>query len=165
MHVSQKTIRLMKQSAIILILQLLMALSVSAQGQQPKFSPEKFDADMEAFVTKEAGLTQQEAAKFFPLFREMHQKQRAVYGKMRNMGMQKPADENGCANAIKEADRLNLELRQIELSYHKKMLHVVSASKVFDAIKAESRFHRRMMRGWQYPPMGGFGSQHKGKRR
>jgi hypothetical protein len=153
----------MKKTMLILTF-MLLAMTITAQDF-PKFSPEKFDADMEAFVTKEAGLTQQEATKFFPLFREMHQKQRAVYGKMRNMGMQKPADEEGCAKAIKEADRLNLELRQIELTYHKKMLQVVSASKVFDAIKAESRFHRRMMRGWQHPPMGGLGPQQKGKRR
>lgn len=136
----------MKRLFIILLVSLL-TLSVSAQDQFQKFSPEKFDADLRAFITKEAGLTQQEADKFFPLLKEMQQKQRSVYGKMRNMGMQKPADEEGCARAIKEADRLNLELRQIELTYHKKMLQVVSASKVFDAIRAESRFHRRMMRG------------------
>ena len=163
------------RTTILSILCLLLAVNVSAQDWK-KFSPEKFDADMEAYVSKEAGLTQQEADKFFPLFREMHQKQRAVYGKMRHMGMQKPADEEGCAKAIKDADRMNVELRQIEQTYHKKMLQVVPASKVWDAIGAESRFHRRMMKGWQMhngwqkgfgnswqKPNGQFNGQQKGK--
>ena len=32
------------------------------QGAQQRFSPEKFDADMQAFITKEANLTPQEAS-------------------------------------------------------------------------------------------------------
>ena len=38
----------MKQTVLILILQLFMVVSMNAQGQQ-KFSAEKFDADMEKF--------------------------------------------------------------------------------------------------------------------
>ena len=160
----------MKQTAILLILQLLMLVSVSAQGPQ-KFSPEKFDADMEKFVTEQAKLTQQESEKFFPLFREMHQKQRAVYHKIRQATKQKPADDKACEATLKLCDKLNVELREIEQSYHQKMMKVISAKKVYDAILAENQFHRRMMRGWQAPPNGPqgwqnpFGGQHWGKRR
>ena len=165
----------MKQKAIILILQLLMVLSVSAQGQQPKFSPEKFDADLEKFVTEQAKLTQQEADKFFPLFREMHQKQRAVYHKIRQATKQQPADDKACEATLKECDKLNVELRQIEQTYHLKMMKAIPAKKAYDAIMAENQFHRRMMRGgWQGPGQQGsskgfrgwqnpFGQQ-KGKR-
>ena len=140
----------MKQTAIILILQLLMVASITAQGPQ-KFSPEKFDADMEKFVTEQAKLTQQEADKFFPLFREMHQKQRAVYHKIRQATKQEPGDDKACEATLKECDKLNIELRQIEQNYHLKMLKAIPAKKAYDAIQAESRFHRRMMRGWQVP--------------
>ena len=163
----------MKQTVIILILQLFMVVSVSAQGGQQKFSPEKFDADMEKFVTEQAKLTQQEADKFFPLFREMHQKQRAVYHKIRQATKQQPADDKACETTLKECDKLNIELRQIEQSYHQKMMKAVPAKKVYDAIMAENSFHRRMMRGgfqshngfngfngWQNP----FGQQ-RGRRR
>ena len=164
----------MKQTVIILILQLFMVVSVSAQGGQQKFSPEKFDADMEKFVTEQAKLTQQEADKFFPLFREMHQKQRAVYHKIRQATKQQPADDKACETTLKECDKLNIELRQIEQAYHQKMMKAVPAKKVYDAIMAENNFHRRMMRGgfqahngfngfqgWQNP----FGQQQRGKRR
>ena len=43
-------IQQMKQTAIILILQLLMTVRVMVQGHR-KLSPEKFDADMEQYWT------------------------------------------------------------------------------------------------------------------
>lgn len=144
----------MKQTVIILILQLFMVVSVSAQGGHQKFSPEKFDADMEKFVTEQAKLTQQEADKFFPLFREMHKKQRAVYHKIRQATRQQPADDKACETTLKECDKLNIELRQIEQSYHQKMMKAVPAKKVYDAIMAENNFHRRMMRGGFQAPNG-----------
>jgi Spy/CpxP family protein refolding chaperone len=149
----------MKQTVIILILQLFMVVSVSAQGGHQKFSPEKFDADMEKFVTEQAKLTQQEADKFFPLFREMHKKQRAVYHKIRQATKQQPADDKACETTLKECDKLNIELRQIEQSYHQKMMKAVPAKKVYDAIMAENNFHRRMMRGGFQAPNGFNGFQ------
>lgn len=138
----------MKQTAIIFVLQLLMVVTVSAQGPQ-KFSPEKFDADMEKFVAAQAKLTEQESELFFPLFREMHQKQRAIYHKIRQATKQKPADDKACEATLKECDKLNIELREIEQRYHQKMLKAIPAQKVYDAIIAENQFHRRSMRGWQ----------------
>ena len=138
------------KKGIIIIVCLMMAISLSAQ-EQKKFSPEKFDADMEEYIIRKANLDQQEVAKLFPIFKEMHKKQRSIYSRMRAIGNQKPADEAGCANAIKERDKCNLELKQLEQTYHQKMLQVISASKLYDVIKAETRFYRKMMKGWQAP--------------
>ena len=71
----------MKKLLISAVLMLMVVLSIKAEEQQ-KFSPEKFQAALEQHITNEAGLTPEEAAKFFPLYREMQQKQRAVYNKM-----------------------------------------------------------------------------------
>lgn len=153
---------------VITCLAVLMLLAVSAQEPKKKFSPEKFQADLEAFITKEAHFDQQEAAKFFPLMRELQAKQRAIYGRMRPTA--KPGDDAKCAESIREWDKANIELKQLDQQYHKKMMQVVSPSKVFDAIMAESRFHRQMMKGWQAPnghfPNGKFpGGRSKDKRR
>ena len=134
-----------------------MTLMVSAQDQQRKFSPEKFQADLEDFIAKEAHFDQQDAAKYFPLMRELQAKQRAIYARMHKTA--KPADDAGCAEAIREWDKANIELKQLDQQYHKKMLQVVTPTKLFDAIKAENRFHRKMMKGWQghngpFPPNG-----------
>lgn len=106
---------------------------------------------MEEYITREASLTTQEGELFFPLFREMHQKQRTIYGRIRSLSKDKPSDGQSCAEVIKECDKLNIELKEIEKKYHEKMLKVLPATKVYEAINAESRFHRRMMKGWQKP--------------
>ena len=59
----------MKKIVTISLL-LMMAVMVSAQDNK-RFSPEKFEADLRCFITKEASLTPQEADKLFPVFREM----------------------------------------------------------------------------------------------
>lgn len=136
----------MKRYAVFFLL-LMATLTIQAQ-EQPKFSPEKFEADLEAFITREAKLTEHEAAKFFPLNREMHQKQRAIYARIGKLYTGIGNDDKACAKAIRESDRLNVELRQVEQQYHEKMMRVIPASKLSAAIAAENRFHRQMMRGW-----------------
>ena len=127
----------------------LMMLFTLCEAQDKKFSPEKFEAELADYVTKEAKLTDEEVAKYFPLLREMHNKQRCIYNKKRNLGKEKPASEEGCAAAIRERDKLEIELKQLEQCYHKKMMQVISAAKLYDCINAENRFHRQKMKGWQ----------------
>lgn len=133
---------------LISCLALLMFLTVSAQEQQKKFSPEKFQAELEQFISKEACLTPQEATKFFPLYREMQKKQRCAYNQMKALAKIKPAEESECRKAIQKRDDLELELKSIQQTYHNKFLGILPASKVFDIIKAEDRFHRKTFRNW-----------------
>ncbi len=135
----------MKQ-IILITLFLFSLVSVRAEEKQ-KFSPEKFQADLEQFITTEADLSADEAAKFFPIYREMQGKQRAIYKQMKEMGKNKPADEKACRKAVEKRDELELEQRRIAQSYHVKFFDVLSASKVYEVIKAENRFHRRALRG------------------
>ena len=72
----------MKKLFSILLLAVI-AMSVQGQGQgrgqgrwqrppqgEQQFSPEKFEAQMQEFITKEAKLTPEDATKFFPLYKE-----------------------------------------------------------------------------------------------
>ncbi len=130
---------------LLVIIALGMAISMSAQKKQERFDPKKFRAELEGFITKEACLTPVESSTFFPLYDEMNRKQRGVFDKMRNLGKQKPATEEDCRNAIRERDKLELELKKIQQTYHGKFLGVLSAKKVFAVLQAEDRFHRRML--------------------
>ena len=121
--------------------------------QQQRFSPEKYQADLEQYITKEACLTPQEAAAFFPLFREMQKKQRALYNKMREDVRIKPTDEAACKKMIQKRDQVELELKSIQQTYHNKFLGVISPSKVFDVIKAEDNYHRGLLRNMGRGPM------------
>ena len=131
---------------------LFMAVAVVSFAQeQPRFSPEKFDAELQQFIVQEAHLTPQESAKFFPVYKEMQRKQRAIYDRMRQMGKVKPQDEAGCQKAIQEHDNIEVELKRIQQTYHNKFLDILPASKVYDVIKAEDHFHRRMLKRWSRP--------------
>lgn len=137
----------MKRYLFSIAVLLLSVMSVTAHDPQ-KFSPEKFQADMEQFITKEASLTAEEAAKFFPLYREMQQKQRAVWNQMKDLGRNKPADEAACKQAVQKRDELELEQRRIIQTYHNKFFKVLPASKVYDVIIAENKFHRFAIRNF-----------------
>ena len=125
------------------------------QQQQQRFSPEKYQADLEQYITKEACLTPQEAAAFFPMFREMQKKQRALYNKMREDVRIKPTDEAACKKMIQKRDQVELELKSIQQTYHNKFFGVISPSMVFDVIKAEDNYHRGLLRNMGRGPMGG----------
>ena len=134
---------------LLLSLSIVMFLSVSAFADEPqKFSPEKFQADMEQFITQEACLTPEEAAKFFPLLREMHKKQRAIHSQIKKECKIKPVDEVECKKCVQKRDVYELELKNIQQTYHNKFFCVLPASKVYDVIKAEDRFHRRAFKNW-----------------
>ena len=137
----------MKKILVCFICLTLNLMNGFAQEPQ-KFSPEKFQADLEQFIAKEAALTKEESDKFFPLYREMQQKQRAVFGKVRQEGRVKPTDDASCKKLVQRRDEVELELKKIQQTYHNKFFTVLSASKVFDVLRAEERFHRRAFRNW-----------------
>ena len=134
----------MKKLLFSTVIMIMVVLGASAEEQQ-KFSPEKFQADLEQYITTEAGLTNEEAAKFFPLYREMQQKQRVVYNKIHEL-FKLPHDEASCKRAIQRRDQLEIELKRIAQTYHNKFLRVIPASKVIGTIVAEDKFHRRAFR-------------------
>ena len=134
----------MRRLLFLTVITIMIALGASAEEQQ-KFSPEKFQADLEHYITTEAGLTTEEAAKFFPLYREMQHKQRVVYNKMHEL-FKLPHDEASCKRAVQRRDQLEIELKQIAQTYHNKFLRVLPASKVIGTIIAEDKFHRRAFR-------------------
>lgn len=134
------------------LLMLLMAMSLQAQENIGQFSPEKFEADLKEFIVKEASLTQKESEAFFPVFNEMRIKQRQLFDRQRKLGREKPQDEKGCQKTIRERDNIELDFKRIQQTYHEKFLEILPASKVYDIIKAEDHFHRRMMRNWGQRP-------------
>ncbi len=132
---------------------LLVAVSVSSAAQKRQgFSPEKFDADLAAYVTQKAQLTQQEADKIVPLMKEMHNKQRALMAKIRQTDrkcLKQADDSEACRKALIERDKLNIELKTIEQKYHNKMMRVAPACKVLAAVEAEDHFFRHAMKQWR----------------
>lgn len=129
---------------ISLILLLMFTLSAAcAQHKQPHKTPEHFQMELEQYITRKAKLTQNEASRFFPVYSEMLRKQRAVHEKMKNLKRVKPKSDAECKKNIQQRDKLEIEMKEIQKTYHEKFTKILSASKVYDILKAEDKFHRQ----------------------
>ena len=162
---------------LIFILTLLsMTIGMAAQqgGQKGRdrhlFSPERYNQRLEEFVTKEAGLTADEAVRLFPLLREMQEKQRknneAAGAAM--MSCKDGSSEADYEKAVNRATALDLENKKIEQDYYKKFHTILSWKKVhalrvalwkfqmealrrFTPHDQEKGGNNRSNRGWHHP--------------
>lgn len=132
----------MKRLLLILTI-VFVALRADAQQKRHGFDAGRFQASMEQFITKEAGLTPQESSRFFPVYREYMRKYRALFDRMRCQSRIKPADEEGCRKSIQQRDDIDIQMKRLQQQYHEKFMDVLSASKVYDVLKAEDLFHRQ----------------------
>ena len=113
-----------------------------------KFNPEEYQRKLEAHITKFAGLTTQESQRFFPLFREMQQKQRAIFMKQRKRSWSMFSDNKAALEAITKHDEAEIQIKKLQQNYHKRFLKELPASKVLKCIVAEEVFNRKMMKGF-----------------
>jgi len=121
---------------------LCLSLAIFAQ-ERPKFDPARFEAELEQFITVEAGFTPQDASKFFPLYREMRTKQRYYFDQMRKYDYVDFENDKQCAEAIEQKDKLDLVIKELQQQYHAKFMRVLPPKKVYKAIRAEDKFHKR----------------------
>lgn len=126
----------------------LLALNVQAQraNDKPHFSQSEFQTKLEQFITKTACLTPKESAKFFPVYREMMQKQRTLHDELRQYKHIKPVSDRDCKRYVERMDKIEIEMKQIQRRYHEKYLQMFPATKVYDIIKAEDLFYRQMFK-------------------
>lgn len=120
-----------------------------ANGQhrkRPPFNPAKFEADLEQFITVNACLSPSQAASFFPVYRKMMKKQRALFDEMRRLRMINPKDNEACEEAIRKQDELDIQIKQLQQEYHGRFLMMLPANKVLSIIKAEEKFHRQIFK-------------------
>jgi len=131
----------------------LLPFTLTAQKQK-KFDPARFQAELEQFITTEAGLTPQEASEFFPVYREMMRKQRVYFDQMRRYQHIDITNDRVCDEAIRKMDEMDVEIKQIQQVYHQRFLQVLPAGKVMQVIQAENKFHRRAFKRVAGPPQG-----------
>ena len=136
---------------IIILTVLVATLQVQAEEQPRRFDPRQFVAEMEQYITTQAGLSPQEAARFFPLFKEMQAKQRVLFNKMRSCSHVDVRDNKASLEAIRTSDECDLQIKKLQQQYHQKFCKVLPAGTVLKIIKAEEKFHRKMFRRMAKP--------------
>lgn len=142
-----------KRGILALALIMVTALSATAQEERKErrrhFSPEEFQAKQREFITEKAGLSQQEAEAFFPLFFELQKKKfdiehnaRKAINKKRG---EKMSDEQ-CRTFISKMAETRVEIAKLEQTYIGKYLEVISPSKLLEIQYAEGMFQRHLMK-------------------
>ena len=144
----------MKQ--LITIVCILLTLSVSAQDRRPnrsgQFSPTEYAKHQREFFTQNAGLTQEEADAFFPIYNELQQKKREINREiriaMRQAGESGTSDEQSLKLLDAKADA-NIRIAELEKEYLKKFKEVLPASKILKVQNAEEQFNSQILKDIQ----------------
>ena len=144
----------MKKLIVLLIMMCGFAPVLwAADGCQQHLSPTEFRAKQQAYITEKAGLTKEEAAKFFPLYFELQDKKKEQNDKAWNLirqgkdekttEVQYDAIMEGVYDARIASDRL-------DKTYFEKFKKILSAKKLYLVQKAEMRFHRELLKGMRH---------------
>lgn len=138
--------QILRTTVLMILMLCTFGVANGQHRKHPPFNPAKFEADLEQFITVNACLSPSQAASFFPVYRQMMKKQRALFDEMRRLHMINPKDNEACEEAIRKQDELDIQIKQLQQEYHGKFLMMLPANKVLSIIKAEEKFHRQIFR-------------------
>lgn len=147
----------MKKYLIILFLSLssaIYAMPLQNGDKPPRFSPAEFRAKQTEFITRDAGLTEDEASKFFPLFFELADKKRDLNDKSWEL-IRQGKDDNLSEEQYKTiidalyANRIAID--HLEKSYLPRFRKIITYKKILKVHHAEMRFNRFMIRQMPRP--------------
>ncbi len=133
---------------------LMFTLSMAAQMPRDgrmgrrEFSPEEFEKRREEFIAKQAELTPEESAKFFPLLKEMEAEQRKIGAKQRKLqNPGKDLSEEDYKIIVSNMTNMELQYKKIEQTYYtKKFPNVLSWKKIFRVRMALERYKMEALR-------------------
>lgn len=141
----------MRRSVILLLCVLILPanfLILSAQTpRNRKMNMADYEKRKKEYVTKEAGLTQDEASKYFPLSNELTQKKFKLHRSHRDK-VQRIKDNSNISDEEYRRmleDDVDVKLKEAELDkeYSAKFEKVLSPEKLFKAQQAERDFIQR----------------------
>ena len=138
--------QILRTSVLMILMLCTFGVANGQHKKRPPFNPAKFEADLEQFITVSACLSPSQAASFFPVYRQMMKKQRALFDEMRRLRMINPKDNEACEEAIRKQDELDIQIKQLQQEYHGRFLMMLPANKVLSIIKAEEKFHRQIFK-------------------
>ncbi|WP_440485740.1 hypothetical protein [Segatella hominis] len=138
--------QILRTTVLMILMLCTFGVANGQHRKRPPFNPAKFEADLEQFITVNACLSPSQAASFFPVYRQMMKKQRALFDEMRRLRMINPKDNEACEKAIRKQDELDIQIKQLQQEYHGRFLMMLPANKVLSIIKAEEKFHRQIFK-------------------
>ena len=126
-------------------------LQISQSGRQGRehFDPVKFRKDLEKYITKEAGLTPEEAQAFFPVFHKSKMELRKLSKQMAMASMRIKTEkltEQQCDRLLTEIESNRKRCAEIQNEASREWRKILPASKILKIFNAEHNFGRRTFR-------------------
>ncbi|WP_373735904.1 hypothetical protein [Bacteroides heparinolyticus] len=139
----------MKKSIVLFIALTGFVLSVRAQ----RLSPEAFKEKKQIFITEQAELSKEEAAKFFPLYFELQNAKKKLNDE--SLDLMRKGKNEATTEAEYEAivERLldnRIAADRLDKSYLDKFKKILSYKQIYRVQRAEMYFHREMLKGMRH---------------
>lgn len=136
--------------SFILFLSVLPTAFAHDGEARPRLNPAEFRAKLQEFVTRDAGLTDEEAARFFPLYFKLEDQKRALNDKSWRLVHQGDNDNltESQYKAILDGIYNNrIAIDKLEKSFNYQFHKVISWQKILRVHRSEIRFNRHLIRG------------------
>lgn len=148
----------MELRRIILLFSLVFAMVPGIwafDGWNQHLNPQEFREKQKEFITEKAGLTREEADRFFPLYFELQDKKKELTDKslkLMQKGKQENLSEAEYENILRGIIDLRMASEELEKSYIDTFKGILSYQKIYQVRRAEMRFHREILKGIQQQP-------------
>lgn len=127
----------------------LTPLLHAVEGCDQHLSPEEFKAKQKAYIIEEAGLTKEEASKFFPVYFELQDRKRQLNDeawKLLRQGRDEKTTEAEYEEILEGVYDARIASDRLDKTYYQKFKKILSAKKIYLVQKAEVRFHRELLK-------------------
>ena len=139
-----------KVIALVVLLCGFMPVLWAADDLKQQHNREHIINKKKSFIIEQAGLSKQEAAKFFPVYFELQDKKKKLNDESWDL-MRKGKDDKTTESQYEEINEKVANNRiaadQIDKPYLRKFKKILSSKKIFLVQRAEMRFHREMIKG------------------
>ena len=139
-----------KLIVLFIVMCSFIPLSWAMDGCNQHLSPDEFRAKQKAYITEKAGLTKEEAAKFFPVYFELQDKKKKLNDEswdLMRKGKDDKTTEAQYAEINEKVANNRIAADQLDKTYLGKFKKILSSKKIFLVQRAEMRFHREMIKG------------------
>src|SRR5690554_237624 len=141
---------IMKRNIIMLLFAFMLSInfiSLTAQNQNRRMNIEEFEKRKVEYIRKEAGLTEAEANKFFPMNNELTKKKFELRKNHRDR-VQRIKDNSDISDAeyrklLEDDVEVRLQEAALDKEYAKKFENVLTPEKLYRAQQAEREFMQK----------------------
>lgn len=136
--------------ALLLMIGGLMPLLRADGGNNRHLSPEEFRAKQKAFILEKAGLTDEEAARFFPLYFELQDRKKQLNDeawKLMREGKDEKTTEARYEELLEGVQDARIAAARLDKTYFDKFKKILPFKKIYLVQQAEMRFHRELLKG------------------